>query len=103
VSRPLPSTELFPFPGNQPNTGSNANDLPFSFTDKLNFTNGSEDGLTTYSFGAKAYGHCFCPDCGSGLFLKKMDGTGYTANLRSVEGIDLAKIDRDHFDGARLL
>jgi hypothetical protein len=70
--------------------------------DKVNFAKGSENGLTSYSFGKKIYGHCFCPVCGSGLLCKRMDGTGYAANLRTVEGIDLEKIDRGHFDGASL-
>jgi hypothetical protein len=82
--------------------GSDDNSLFLRFMDKVKFTNGSEDGLTTYTFGKKIFGHCFCPVCGSGILCKRMDGTEYAANLRTVEGIDLEKIDRGHLDGARL-
>ena len=61
--------------------------------------------MTTYTFNRHAIRHQFCPTCGCQPFgLGAMpDGTPTAAiNLRCVEGIDLAAIPRNHFDGRAL-
>lgn len=63
------------------------------------------DALTVYTFGAHNIRHQFCKTCGCAPFG---EGTGpdgqpmVAINLRCAEGVDLAAIRIDPFDGASL-
>ena len=63
----------------------------------------SEAELTTYQFNKHRIEHMFCPKCGVQPFaLGKNPDTGTemaAINVRSLEGIDLANINKFPFDG----
>jgi hypothetical protein len=62
-----------------------------------------EDALTDYQFGKKHIHHLFCKTCGVRSFARgnMPDGTPMCAvNTRCLEGVDPAKLQVNHFDGA---
>jgi len=61
--------------------------------------------LTSYLFNKHNIEHLFCRNCGVQAFAegKMPDGSPMRAiNLRCVEGIDVDKLEIQHFDGASL-
>ncbi|GJE91492.1 GFA domain-containing protein [Phanerochaete sordida] len=64
-------------------------------------TTGTLDELTKYTFNTKSYFHHFCPTCGTEI----IGGAGQRIgiNVRTVDGIDLAKLKLDWYDGKTLL
>lgn len=63
------------------------------------------DTLSDYQFGKKKIHHLFCPTCGVGSFSRGMAPTGedtYAINVRCLDEVDVAALERKHFDGKRL-
>ena len=61
-----------------------------------------EDAASTYTFNKHVIKHRFCPVCGMHPYGEGTDPQGHAMaaiNLRCVEGIDLAAIPVQHFDG----
>jgi hypothetical protein len=61
-----------------------------------------ESALSTYTFNKHIIKHRFCSHCGIHPFGEGVDSKGKATaaiNLRCLEGLDLAKIPVNHFDG----
>ena len=61
-----------------------------------------ENAAGTYLFNKHVIKHRFCPTCGIHVFGEGTDPKGNAmaaVNLRCVDGIDLATIPVQHFDG----
>ena len=64
-----------------------------------------EGDMAHYTFNTHRIKHCFCPKCGSATFGMAQDKQGkpmVAVNLRYLEGVDLAQVERKQFDGRRL-
>ncbi|HMG49711.1 MAG TPA: GFA family protein [Inquilinus sp.] len=62
----------------------------------------SPDGLGTYLFNRHAIQHRFCRTCGIHPFAEDADPAGERSayiNLRCIEGLDLATVPVQEFDG----
>lgn len=78
--------------------------LHFSSPDAFTL-HGSRDDITVYTFNSHNIRHQFCKTCGCAPFGEGTgpDGKAVTVlNLRCAEGIDVEKLDIQHFDGASL-
>ena len=61
-----------------------------------------EEGMGTYTFNKHVIRHRFCPQCGCAPFALgvKPDGTPMAAiNVRCLEGVELADLERVPVDG----
>jgi hypothetical protein len=61
-----------------------------------------EEDLSTYTFGKHVIKHRFCPTCGIHPFGESSDASGKgraAINVRCLEGIDLASLTVQPFDG----
>jgi hypothetical protein len=61
-----------------------------------------ESSLSTYTFNKHVIKHRFCKNCGIHPFGEGVDQKGNATaavNIRCLEGIDLASIRVNHFDG----
>ena len=61
-----------------------------------------ENAAATYTFNKHVIKHRFCPTCGIHPFGEGVDPKGNEVaaiNVRCLEGIDLASIPVQHFDG----
>ncbi|RAO78017.1 aldehyde-activating protein [Dyella jiangningensis] len=67
----------------------------------------AEDALSSYQFNRHMIDHRFCPHCGCQPFAYGKDpksGDDMVAvNVRCLEGIELASVERRSFDGLHLL
>lgn len=75
--------------------------LAFTSRDSFNLLQG-EDRLSEYRFNKKQLAHRFCSTCGTQAFAFGIgpDGSEMAAiNLRCVDGLDLATLHPEHFDG----
>lgn len=64
-----------------------------------------EQDLATYTFNKHRIRHHFCVSCGCAPFGEGAEPSGTqmaAVNVRCLEGIDLARIERQPFDGRRL-
>lgn len=64
-----------------------------------------EDAASTYLFNKHVIRHRFCPVCGIHPYGEGVDPKGNAMaaiNLRCIDGIDLAAIPTQHFDGRSL-
>lgn len=64
-----------------------------------------ESALGTYLFNKNVIQHRFCPNCGIHPYGEATDPKGNpvaAVNLRCIDGIDLASIPVDHFNGRDL-
>jgi hypothetical protein len=64
-----------------------------------------ENALATYTFNKHAIKHRFCPACGMHPYGEATDHKGNAMaaiNIRCLEGIDLAAIPVQHYDGRAL-
>lgn len=56
-----------------------------------------------YLFAGRRIGHYFCPTCGTSVFAKSVTQEFYpdhtAVNLRTVEGLDEAKLTKKAVDG----
>ena len=78
--------------------------LAFTTADRFRQTAG-EDKLTDYRFNKMTIAHLFCSACGISAFGRGTAPGGQemaAINLRCVDGIDLAAVKRNPFDGAAL-
>lgn len=74
--------------------------LWFVARDRLRVT--GEDALATYTFNRHVIRHRFCPTCGIHPFGEGRDPQGNAVaaiNIRCLEGIDLASVPVQHYDG----
>lgn len=56
--------------------------------------------LTTYTFNTGVAQHHFCPVCGiASFYIPRSDPDKVDINARCLEGVDLAKLRVDSFDG----
>ncbi len=61
-----------------------------------------EDAAATYTFNKHVIQHRFCPTCGIHPYAEGVDPKGNpmaAINLRCIEGLDLATIPVQHYDG----
>ena len=61
-----------------------------------------DEAASTYTFNKHVIRHRFCPVCGMHPYGEGVDPSGKpmaAVNLRCVEGLDLAAIPVQHFDG----
>ena len=64
-----------------------------------------EDRLSTYTFNKHVIQHHFCSRCGIHTHGEAPDPSGKrmaAINVRCLEGVDLASLKVDHFDGRTL-
>ena len=64
-----------------------------------------EDAASTYTFNKHVIRHRFCPTCGIHPYGEALDPQGNAmaaVNIRCLEGIDLASIPVQNFDGQAL-
>ena len=72
--------------------------------DRLRLLTPQQD-ISTYTFHKHHIKHNFCPICGIHPFGEGTDPKGNTMaaiNIRCIEGVDLASISVQHFDGRSL-
>jgi hypothetical protein len=65
----------------------------------------SEQDMSHYTFNSHHIKHYFCSRCGSATFGMAADKQGkpmVAVNIRCLDGIDLAAVERKPFDGKRL-
>ncbi|KAF7336922.1 GFA domain-containing protein [Mycena venus] len=69
--------------------------------EKFKFTAGSEDDLTKYEFASRTASHRFCSTCGSsiGPIGKGILEGVVVVNVRTVDGIDLPRLQLQKNDG----
>lgn len=61
-----------------------------------------EDAMATYTFNKHVIEHRFCKTCGIHAYGEGVDPKGHrmaAVNVRCLEGVDLAAIPIQHFDG----
>ncbi len=59
-----------------------------------------ESNLATYTFNTGVARHHFCPACGvAPFYIPRSDPDKIDVNARCLEGVELAGLARDHFDG----
>ena len=78
--------------------------LSFVPADAFTLTAG-EDFLTEYRFNREKIAHKFCKICGVECFgqgMNSKDEPTYAVNVRTIDDVDLLKIDRMPFDGKSL-
>jgi len=77
--------------------------LSFVPAENLHVLSG-EDNLSEYRFNTKRIQHLFCKTCGIQCFGKgEKDGKQMRAvNVRTIDDIDLSKLDRKPIDGRKL-
>jgi hypothetical protein len=63
-----------------------------------------EGALRDYQFNKHRIHHLFCTTCGIGSFARGEGKTGpmIAVNVRCLEGVDLDKLEVNHFDGKSL-
>lgn len=60
----------------------------------------SADDLATYTFNTGVARHHFCPRCGvASFYIPRSDPDKVDINVRCLEGVDLASLKMDYFDG----
>lgn len=66
----------------------------------LTLTHG-EDNFTEYHFNTGKITHLFCKTCGVQCFgrAEMESGPGAAVNVRTLDGVDLTKLERMPFDG----
>jgi hypothetical protein len=58
------------------------------------------ENIAAYTFNTKTAKHLFCPNCGvASFYIPRSDPDGIDVNVRCLEGVNLAKLEYDHFDG----
>ena len=59
-----------------------------------------EDELTSYQFNTRTAVHYFCRTCGiPSFYIPRSHPDQYSVNVRCIEGVDVAKLGVDAFDG----
>ncbi len=58
------------------------------------------DNIAAYTFNTKVAKHLFCPNCGvASFYIPRSDPECLDVNVRCLEGVDLSRLEYDHFDG----
>ena len=76
--------------------------LAFVPPEQFKLVAGEEKDLTGYQFNKKVIHHLFCPACGVESFATGTTPDGkrmYAINVRCLDGVDLASLQRRPFDG----
>ncbi|MFZ0889851.1 MAG: GFA family protein [Candidatus Binataceae bacterium] len=61
---------------------------------------GPEANIATYQFNTHAAKHHFCPVCGvASFYIPRSDPDKIDVNVRCLDGVDGAKLERTAFDG----
>ncbi|KAF7346140.1 GFA domain-containing protein [Mycena sanguinolenta] len=60
--------------------------------DKFRFTNGSDDDMAHYEFGARNVGHRFCKVCGTSIGPAFQKWGMVVVNTRTIDGVDLDRL-----------
>lgn len=63
------------------------------------------DAMSTYTFNKHVIQHRFCKKCGIKVFGEGVDPKGnkiVAINIRCIDGLDLAKVPTQHYDGRSL-
>jgi hypothetical protein len=56
--------------------------------------------VATYTFNTGVAKHHFCPHCGvAAYYIPRSDPDKVDVNARCLEGVELGRLERDHFDG----
>jgi hypothetical protein len=59
-----------------------------------------EDAISTYMFGTHTAKHTFCRHCGiHSFYVPRSKPDGYSANIRCLDGVDIAAVRAHPFDG----
>lgn len=67
--------------------------------DDFRLLSGTDD-LATYQFGTMIARHHFCKNCGVAPFIRPRSyPANYIVNVRCLEGVDLASVPMEQFDG----
>ena len=70
------------------------------FVPKENFTlQNPNDALTEYQFNKKAIRHYFCKTCGVATHGEGVEHPSVALNVRTVDGVELQGIKRNHYNG----
>ena len=72
--------------------------LSFVPADALELRRG-EDELADYRFNTRKIAHRFCRACGVEVF-GQVEGQGAAINVRTLDGVDIAALKQQPFDGA---
>ena len=70
-----------------------------NFEQNVQFTAGSLDELTLYTFNKMVWKHRFCPTCGCEVVVQNGTNGAGGVNVRAVDDLDLEKLKIQHFDG----
>ncbi len=76
--------------------------LTFVPAEQFKLVSGAESDLTNYQFNKKVIDHRFCPTCGVEAFGTGVGPDGkrmYAINVRCVDGVDLAALQRHPYNG----
>jgi len=58
------------------------------------------DNIAAYTFNTKVAKHLFCPNCGvASFYIPRSDPERIDVNARCLEGVDLSRLEHEHFDG----
>lgn len=59
-----------------------------------------QERLSTYTFNTGVAQHTFCPQCGvKPLYVPRSNPDGYSVNVRCLEGVELADVKLEGFNG----
>jgi hypothetical protein len=58
------------------------------------------ENVSTYTFNTGVAKHHFCPNCGvAAFYIPRSDPDKIDVNARCLDGVELAKLKVEHFDG----
>ncbi|KAJ7629243.1 Mss4-like protein [Mycena polygramma] len=73
----------------------------WTFPDNLNITKGEENStLKSYEFAGRKMTHKFCPNCGTSVMARSVDGQ-VGINMRALADVDLWSLSISSIDGAK--
>ncbi|KAJ6479882.1 Mss4-like protein [Mycena vitilis] len=73
----------------------------WTFPNNLKITNGEESSLKSYEFGKRKMAHKFCPNCGTSVMARSVDGQ-VGVNMRALADLDLWSLSVSTTDGVKV-